>query len=121
MNLAGAGIAQGCRQGIHRCAGGDDVVDNGDIHSLESTASTERAAHVPVSMPSGKQGLRPGIRLALYTANEQRQPGSGRHRPGDLKGLIESPLAQPSRVQRHGNECVHLSRHATFFQNFNQQ
>jgi len=121
MNLDGAGLAQGGRQRIDRRSGGDDVVDDGDIQSPQIAVDPESIAHVPVPLVSGQQRLRPGIRLPMDTANDQRQPGSRRHRARDLVGLIESALYQAPAVQRHGHQRVHLVRQATTFQNFSQQ
>ncbi len=121
MNLASASLAQGGRQRIHRRSGGDDVVDDGDVQPLQVAANPERTAHVPVPLVSGQQGLRPGIRVPVDTANDQWQPGSRRHRACNLEGLIEAALDETPAVQRHGHQSVRLFRQTTTFQDFNQQ
>ena len=121
MNLAGAGRAQRSRQRIDRRSGGDDVVDDGDIQSLQIVVDPERAAHVSVPLVSGQKGLRLGVRLPVDTANDQWQPGSRCHRACNLEGLIEAALDETPAVQRHGHQSVHFFSQTTTFQDFNQQ
>ena len=61
MNRFGAGPAQRCRQRIDRRPGGDDVIDDRDIHSLEIPRDPERAVHVAVTVRGCQQRLRPRI------------------------------------------------------------
>ena len=121
LNHAGAGFAQGGCQRIDRRPCGDDIVDDGDIQSLQIAADPEGAAHVPIPLVSGQQGLRPGVRVPVNTASDQRQAGIRSHRARNLEGLIEAALDQTPAVQRHGHQSVHLLRQTTTFKNLNQQ
>ena len=121
MDRFGAGPVQRCRQRVDRRTGGDDVIDDRDIHSLEIPRDPERAVHVAVTVRRCQQRLRPCIRLPLDAADHERQPGARSNRPGDFERLVESPLAQAPAVQRNRNQDVDSGCTAAVFKNFRQQ
>ncbi len=88
-------------------ARGDDVIDEDHGGALQSRIGLDRERVQDVKPPfsSSQIGLGTGIPGSHQTVRDEPRAGfpeSGGYEPG----LIESPMAKPVRVQRHGDDQI---------------
>ena len=98
MHLVRSGFTEGMCEHIDRCAGRDDIIDDGESHPIQLSANHEGTLHVAVASSGPEQRLGLSVEVPSDAGDQQRATRLGGHHTGDLNGLIEPSVKEPLAV-----------------------
>ncbi len=108
------GFQKGIGAGPQRGAGGEHIIDQHDTLTgnafLIARANRKGATDIfPARL--GTLATLMGLARAFQGIAEIGPAETPRHRPGQLRGLVEAAMQQPERMQRHRHDDIGLCNH----------
>lgn len=105
-DFAGPLLAYCFCQFMQGCAAGHDIVQKGNMLTLEASGAGKSMAHVAVPFFPRQCRLRGRVLVADTCMGQQRNAHTSGELTANFRSLIKSPFFQLVRVQRHRNDAI---------------
>lgn len=106
LDIGNASGAEGARTFAGGAGGRDDIIHQGDPRSGELRPYRERTDQVGSALMGWQVGLRRGVAGALQLIDHQWNSVLASDGARQFNSLVETPLAQASRMQRNRDDAI---------------